>query len=57
LWQSGSSAQKASLYAKVLSQILVWRLFASFSGVAMVAAEDSDGRRFSEAQVSRRVKS
>jgi hypothetical protein len=28
----GSSAQKASLYAMVLSQISVWRLFISFSG-------------------------
>jgi hypothetical protein len=40
------------LYAKVLSQILVWLLFASFSGVAMVAAEDDGGWHFDKAQVS-----
>jgi hypothetical protein len=47
--------KKASLYTKVLSQILVWRLFASFSGAAMVPAEDDGGRGFGEAQVSSRV--
>jgi hypothetical protein len=52
LQRSDSSAQKASLYAKVLSQIFVWRLFASFSDAAMVAVEDDGGRRFAEAQVS-----
>jgi hypothetical protein len=39
------------LYAKVLSQILVWQLFASFFGMAMVAAEDDGGWRFDKAQV------
>jgi hypothetical protein len=47
-----SSAYKASLYAKVLSQILVWRLFTSFSGVAMMAAEDDGGWCFDKAKVS-----
>jgi hypothetical protein len=52
---SGSSAQKTSLYAIVLSQILVSRLFTPFSVAAKVAKEDEDGRCSDEAQVSPRV--
>jgi hypothetical protein len=44
LRRSGSSARKASLYAKVLFRIWVWRLFASFSGATLVAAGDDGGR-------------
>jgi hypothetical protein len=40
----------------VLSQILIWWMFISFSGAAMVAAEDDGGQRFSEAHVSPGVK-
>jgi hypothetical protein len=39
--------RKASLYAKVLSQIWVWRPFASFFDAFLVAVEDVGGRRTS----------
>jgi hypothetical protein len=49
-------SSKTSLYAMMLSQILVWRLFTSFYGAATVATEDKDGCCSGEAQVSPRAK-
>jgi hypothetical protein len=39
----------------MLSQILIWWLFLSFSGTAMVASEGDGGQCFGEAQVSLRM--
>jgi hypothetical protein len=38
----------------MLSQISVWRLFASFSGATMMTVKE-DGRCFGEAHISPRV--